>query len=158
MLPTGKKDNVWNSTQELKIKVWCNRAQCHLLVKEYKLAVLDCNGSRERPDQSKALWRRSNAYLKCGDYEKAHEDVGRLLRLEISEKMKKRAAKLSEKILSKRSCRRKSKERRCVDSSRKRKPSSLRGQDKNPGPVCICTIVEKHILLYFSAHDPYYAL
>ena len=103
VLPTGKKDDIWNNTQELKIKVWCNRAQCHLLVKEYKLAVLDCNAVLVRdPTNQKALWRRSNAYLKCGDYEKAHEDVGRLLRLEISEKMKKRVAKLSEKIMSKR--------------------------------------------------------
>ena len=58
--------------------------------------------SRRDPTNQKALWRRSNAYMKCGDYEKAHEDVRRLLRLEISEKMKKRVAKLSEKIMSKR--------------------------------------------------------
>lgn len=103
VLPTGKKDDVWNDTQDLKIKVWCNMAQCHLLVKEYKLAVLDCNAVLVRDRSNlKALWRRSNAYMKCGDFDNAHKDILHLSRLEIGEKMKKRVAKLSEKITSKR--------------------------------------------------------
>jgi len=104
VLPSGRdEDDVWNDAQDLKIKVSCNMAQCHLMIKKYRLAVLDCNAVlvRDKINQ-KALWRRSQAYMKCGKLEEAQKDLRCLSRLNISEKMTKRVAILSEKIASKR--------------------------------------------------------
>ena len=62
-----------------------NRAQAYILMKEYTLAVADCNDVlKQEPSNSKALYRRANAYCQMGKHEEARNDVTHILQSDPS--------------------------------------------------------------------------
>jgi len=64
-----------------------NVAQCYLKSEKYKKAIEHCNKALEIDSKSiKGLWRRGNAWMESGEFEKSRLDLARALEIEPDNK------------------------------------------------------------------------